>query len=106
MTVAHAFAESAVEVAALEWLSTLRYAVAYGPEIAAGEGAPERSDPGYHDSVLERRLRQALARLNPDLPPEGLDDAFRKLTRIGSPTLITRNRDWHQMLVDGVNVEY
>ncbi len=30
--------------------------------------------------------------LNRDLPPEALDDAFRKLTRIDAPSLITRNR--------------
>ncbi len=44
--------------------------------------------------------------LNPDLPPEALDDAFRKLTRVDAPSLITRNRNLHRMLVDGVNVEY
>ncbi len=43
--------------------------------------AAERSDPNYRDVILEGRLRQALVRLNPDLPPEALEDAFRKLTR-------------------------
>ena len=51
-----------------------------------------RSDPNYRDVVLEGRLRQALVRLNPDLPPEALDDAFRKLTRADAPSLIERNR--------------
>jgi type I restriction enzyme, R subunit len=31
--------------------------------------------------VLTQRLRDALARLNPALPAEALEDAFRKLTR-------------------------
>ena len=31
--------------------------------------------------VLVQRLRDALARLNPSLPAEALEDAFRKLTR-------------------------
>ena len=31
--------------------------------------------------VLEARLRDALKRLNPALPPEALADAFRRLTR-------------------------
>jgi len=56
--------------------------------------------------VLELRLRDALARLNPDLPPEALDDAFRKLTRPEGATLEQRNRAVHRMLVDGVTVEY
>jgi hypothetical protein len=51
-------------------------------------------------------LRQALVRLNRDLPPEALDDAFRKLTRADAPSLIERNRAVHRMLVDGVTVEY
>ncbi len=56
--------------------------------------------------MLEGRLRQALARLNPDLPPDALEDAFRKLTRADAPSLIERNRAVHRMLVEGVTVEY
>jgi type I restriction enzyme R subunit len=100
------FSESVVEEAALEWFKGLGYTVLYGPEIAYGEAGAERCDPEYRDVILEGRLRQALARLNPNLPPEALDDAFRKLARIDSPSLVTRNRDLHSMLVDGVNVEY
>ena len=39
----------------------------------------ERAD--YGEVVLERRLRDALATLNPGLPADALDDAYRKLTR-------------------------
>ena len=66
----------------------------------------ERSDPNYRDVVLEGRLRQALVRLNPDLPAEALEDAYRKLTRTDAPSLVERNRAVHRMLVDGVTVEY
>jgi type I restriction enzyme R subunit len=100
------FTESVVEDAALGWLEAMGYAVVHGPDIAVGEPASERHDPGYRDVVLERRLREALARLNPGLPPEALGDAFRKLTRLDAPTLLERNRATHRMLVDGVTVEY
>lgn len=100
------FAESVVEDAAIGWLEALGYAVVYGPDIAAGEPAAERSDPNYRDVVLERRLRQALLRLNPGLPPEALEDAWRKLTRVDALSLLERNRTVHRMLVDGVTVEY
>jgi type I restriction enzyme, R subunit len=100
------FAESVVEEASLAWLGGLGYAVLHGPEIAIGMPGAERTDPGYRDVVLERRVRQALVRLNPDLPPEALDDAFRKLMRIDAPSLIERNRAVHRMLVDGITVEY
>ena len=35
-----------------------------------------------------------------------LDDAYRTLTRPQGPTLETRNRAFHRMLVDGAAVEY
>src|SRR4030067_2887678 len=98
--------ESVTEQAALAWLESLGYTVLHGPDIAVGEPAAERSDPNYRDVVLEGRLRQALARLNPQLPPEALEDAFRKLTRADAPSLVERNRAVHRMLVDGVTVEY
>jgi len=101
-----AFTESVVEEAALAWLEGLGYAILSGPAIAVGETGAERSDPNYRDVVLERRVRQALVQLNPDLPPEAIEDAFRKLTRTDAPSLVTRNHAMHRMLVDGVTVEY
>jgi type I restriction enzyme R subunit len=101
-----AFIESVVEDAALAWLDSLGYAVLHGPDIAAGLTGAERNDPNYRDVVLEGRLRQALARLNLDLPADALEDAFRKLTRTDAPSLLECNRAVHRMLVDGVTVEY
>ena len=101
-----AFTESVVEDAALAWLAGLGYAVLHGPDIAAGESVAERSDPNYRDVVLEGRLRQALGHLNPDLPADALEDAYRKLTRSDAPSLVERNRAVHRMLVNGVTVEY
>ena len=71
-----AFTESIVEDATLVWLEALGYVVLHGPAIAASEPSAERSDSNYRDVLLERRLRQALERLNPDLPPEALNDAY------------------------------
>ena len=101
-----ALAESDVEDAALAWLEALGYTVLHGPDIAAGEPGAERSDPNFRDVVLEARLRRAIDRLNPDLPPETRDEAFRKLVRADGPTLVERNRRTHRMVVDGVAVEY
>jgi type I restriction enzyme R subunit len=104
--VSGSFSESVVEEAALDWLEALGYAVLQGPLIAFGEARAERSDPNYRDVILDDRLRQALARLNPELPPEALQDAYRKLIKVDAPSLIERNRAMHRMLVDGVTVEY
>ena len=61
---------------------------------------------GYDQVVLERRLGDALARLNPELPSAAQEDAFRKLIRPEGPTLEVRNREFHRMLVEGVTVEH
>jgi type I restriction enzyme, R subunit len=47
-----------------------------------------------------------LVSLNPDIPSEALEDAFRKSTRPDSPSLIVNNRQFHKMLTEGVDVEY
>jgi type I restriction enzyme R subunit len=98
------FTESVVEDAALAWLDSLGYTIKHGPEIAPGELLAERAD--YGQVVLTDRLRQALARLNPTLPADAVDDAFRKITRLEGATLDARNRGFHRLLVDGVTVEY
>ncbi len=98
------FTESTVESAALAWLKSLGWQTRHGAEMAPDELFAERQD--YGRVVLEQRLRDALARLNPDLPTEALQDAFRKLTSPEGATLEQRNRALHRMLVDGVTVEY
>ena len=97
-------AESVVEQAALAWLEGLDWRIAPGPGIAPDTPGAERGD--YGDVVLERRLRDSLARFNSDIPDTALDDAFRKLIRPAGPTLEARNRAFHRMAIDGVTVEY
>jgi len=99
-----AFAESVVEQAALAWLESVGWQVRNGGEIAPGEHFAERDD--YGQVLLAQRLRDALAQLNPGLPADALDHAFRKLTRLEGADLIVRNRWLHRLLVDGVTVEY
>ncbi len=96
--------ESVVEEAALAWLEGMGWQVRSGADIAPGEPAAERDD--YGQVVLPQRLREALARLNPTLPAEAIEDAFRKLTRTEGAEPIARNRALHRLLVDGVTVEY
>jgi type I restriction enzyme, R subunit len=98
------FGEFVAEEAALEWLANLGWQVAHGPDVAPDTTFAERDD--YGQVVLERRLRDALARINLELPDEALDEAFRRLIRPDGSTQEARNRAFHRMLVDGVNVEY
>ncbi len=96
--------ESVVEQAALAWLEAIGWRIAHGPNIAPDTPAAERRD--YSEVLLAQRLRDALARLNPALPAEALEDAFRKITRPEGTDLIQRNRAVHRLLVDGATVEY
>ena len=96
--------EAVVEEAAQDWLSGVGWGVAHGPDIAPDTPGAERAD--YGEVVLGRRLRDALAGLNPNLPVDALEDAYRKLTRSEGATVEARNRSFHRMVVNGVEIEY
>ena len=96
--------EADVEKAALAWLTDLGWGVEHGPDIAPHTLNAERED--YGQVVLQRRLRDALPELNPSRPTDALDDTYRKLTRPEGATVEARNREFHRMLVSGVEIEY
>lgn len=98
--------ESIIEQATLDWFKELGYSIIYGPDIAPGELLAERAS--YSDVILDGRLRSALVGINPSIPPEAIDDAYRKLTRAihESPLFYENNHRFHKMLADGVDVEY
>ena len=96
--------ESVLESIALAWLESVGWYIAKGTGISPG--APHALRDNFGDVVLSIQLRDALLRLNPDLPAGALDDAFRRLTRPQGSTTEARNRAFHRMLVDGVGVEY
>jgi type I restriction enzyme, R subunit len=73
-------------------------------QLAPGEPAAERDSFG--EVVLVGRLREAIRRLNFSIPEEAREDALRKVLRVGTPSIIQTNRAFHQMLRDGVDVEY
>jgi len=96
--------EADVERAALDWLFDLGWQIVHGPDIAPDSPNTERGD--YGQVVMEQRLRDALAALNPTLPSSALDDAYLKLNHPQGSTLEARNRAFHRMLVNGVDIEY
>ena len=98
------FAESTVEEAVLEWAEGMKYGLLHGPEIAPGEPAAERAS--YGDVLLVDRVKEAIAKLNPKIPAEAREEAFRKLLRFETANLFENNRRFHRMLVDGIDVEF
>ncbi|SFW21474.1 type I restriction endonuclease subunit R [Nitrosovibrio sp. Nv17] len=96
--------EAEVERALLEQMRGLGYAVVSDDAIGPDGNAPERDS---HDAViLHERLKDAVLRLNPQLPPEARADAVRKLTQSVFPALLEENRRIHALLTEGVDVEY
>ena len=95
--------ESEVEEAALAWLSGLGYAVLHGPDIGPDGPIPERGS--YDEVLLAGRVRKALARFNPNLSTETLEDVLRKVRQAETPSLIEENRRLHRYLIEGVPVD-
>ena len=96
--------ESDIEAASLNWLADLGYTVLHGPDIAPDTSNAERSS--YKEVILTRRLRDAVVHLNPEIPTEAREEAIRKVLHPDSPALIQNNQTFHQILADGVEVEY
>ncbi|MEX3924014.1 type I restriction endonuclease subunit R [Paraburkholderia sp. BR10936] len=96
--------EDQLEQEALDWLRDVGYKHFYGPDIAPDGDSPERSD--YRQVVLVERLRDAIARLNPSMPLAAHEDALRQVLNLDMPVLLSANRNFHNLLVNGVPVEY
>ena len=95
--------ESMLEDTCLDWLEELGWDRIHGPDIAPDTPSAERSS--YSEVILKARLRGALARINPEVPHAGIDEAVKTLSVTDSPNLIVNNRDFHRCLTDGIDVE-
>ncbi|MEA2830346.1 MAG: type restriction enzyme subunit, partial [Bradyrhizobium sp.] len=96
--------EAAVEELVLDQLRDLGYTVASDSAIGPDGKAPERES--YADVVLTRRLAAAIGKLNPHIPSVVQRDALRKILATDRPALVEENRRLHNMMVEGVDVEY
>jgi len=75
-----------------------------GPEIAFDGSQPEREN--YQIITLNDRLIDSLRKINPGTPDEVYTEAFRRILLINQPSLLLNNHAFHQMLVEGIPVEY
>ncbi|MGZ8982342.1 MAG: type I restriction endonuclease subunit R [Methylotenera sp.] len=96
--------EDQLEQETLAWLADVGYSHVYGPDIAVDGNAPERSN--YTQVVLIERLRNAINRLNPQVPLVAREDALQQVLNLDTPVLLAANRQFHRLLVNGVQVEY
>ena len=66
--------------------------------------AGERRDASQ--VMLKGTLAAALRRLNTNLPQDIIEEIVRILSRLPHPTLIQNNRWFHEMLSDGIEIEW
>ncbi len=96
--------ESAIEIFAIELFEKLGYQYIYAPDIAPDSETPERER--FEDVLLLERLRSAVARINPSIPPDAREEAIKQVQRLNSPELIANNEAFHRMLTEGIKVTY
>lgn len=94
--------EDQIEQSLLDTLAHLGWEIVSGPTIGP-DGTMERE---YTDVVLNRRFEIALTRLNPELASGQRGEVLRRVIRSTSNDLLTDNQDFHNLLTDGVGVEY
>jgi type I restriction enzyme R subunit len=87
-------------LAELGWETTKLYQETFGETCTEGRQSE-------HEVILARRLRNALERLNPDLPVEAIENAVTEILRDRSRlTPVNANREFYKLLRDGVKVPY
>src|SRR5689334_24120332 len=95
--------ENEIEQIALDVLANdLGYETLFGPDIVETDN-PERT---YAEVVLTRRLKEAIDRINPTIPQEAKEEAFKKVLRSTSPDMLINNEAFYVMLTDGIDVKF
>jgi type I restriction enzyme R subunit len=68
--------------------------------------ASELERDGYESVVLESEFKASLKRLNPKVPESARVEAYREVLHVGSSDLMASNEKFHNLLCEGVTVEY
>ena len=95
--------ESDIELMAIEQLQALGYTYMYGPDIESGGKQPLRFQKQV---ILQSEVLNALQRLNPQLSEDKCKEAFKQITNLSSPDLLTNNQQFHRLLTEGIKIEY
>ena len=98
------FDEDQLEQAGINWFKELNYTYMNGYEISPGGKYQERES--HKDVVLEERLRNALYSINSDIPNKAIESAIREVLIPKELSIIENNRNFHEMVTDGIDVEY
>ncbi|XVQ84867.1 type I restriction endonuclease subunit R [Microbispora siamensis] len=89
---------------ALDWLADWGWLPVKGTEIAPGADPAQRAS--WDELIIVPRLRQAIERINPEVPSAAVDDAIAQMLRRESQRTFSANRLIHERLTRGVTVSY
>jgi type I restriction enzyme R subunit len=92
------------EKPALQAFQDIGYDYKHGSELGPNSDDPERQS--HSDVVLRGRLERKLREFNPSMPDEAIEDAISQLLGFNSTKLLKNNKDFHEKLVNGIQVEY
>lgn len=95
--------EDVVEQACLGYFAALGYHTRFGPELGP-EGSQQERD-SWAEVLLLQRLRDAVARINPDLSSTAVDGVIAAVKRAESQNVTAENVRVHQLITNGVAVE-
>lgn len=96
--------EDQLEQLCLEWFQSIGYEYICGYDIAPDGERPERSD--YRQIILHDRLLSRLQVINPHIPDATLEQVASQIAKPETPILIINNKAFHQLLLEGVKVEF
>ena len=96
--------EDTLEQQAILWFKEIGYTYLSGPSISPDSGNKERRS--YSDVILLERLKNKISEINPKVPMVGIEEAIRKLQIFDILNLTLQNKLCHQMITDGVDVQY
>ncbi|KRJ19345.1 MULTISPECIES: type I restriction endonuclease subunit R [Acinetobacter] len=96
--------EITLELNCLAWFEQTGWNVLNSSELSPDSSNPLRKD--YKQVLIESDLHAAFERLNPHLPINCFEQVLQKLNQPESLDLVTNNRAFHRMLLEGVPVTY
>lgn len=100
----HDFREDELEQASLEILQSLGYEYIHGKELSPSAEFVQRES--YRKVILSEKVKEALFRINKDLPNEALENAYRQIISFNSPSLEENNKYFHNIMVNGMDVSF
>jgi type I restriction enzyme R subunit len=88
----------------LKWFESINWETINEIDIAPDSSCPERST--YDEVLLRNTLKTSIGKINPQIPSESIDEIITRLRRPESLDLISNNKEFHKLLLEGLDIRY